>query len=728
MQEVVTRRAALYAAAAALAAVASGAAMAITLGEVEVRSALGEALDARIPVTAAPGDVLRGACFSLAPDAASAIPAVPGATLELRRSASGTRLQVRTPAPVSEPVLGLGIAVACPGSDAAAQRKEYSILLDPPRVARAAGAAAPTPAVATLDAQPGDTLESLARKIFPRERNARRAYLAAIRADNPALASLADTDPLPADAQVVLPDLRTFMKAAPAPRTDVAAESAAAPAPRTKTRVAERGTAASAPATLPSAREEAPALAAAQPPAPPRAGQAPSRTERTSRASASAGAGEPRAAFQLKLSAPVVDLSPTRSMNERQREELRARLALLDADDQTAAMLAMRDSIRRLETQVSELQLRLARAPSALAPPPEAVPAKPAPKVETTPAPKVESAPVPTKAESAPAPKVEPVAPEPQKAAKPEPEPAAAKAETSAKPASPAPATASTPTPPSPVHAIPRPAGATPWYESQWMWPGLLAGIALLLALWLVARRRAPAGDEEYYEEPEAESQTVMIAEDEPLPEREPLLPDDGVGIEPDRSVPAPLLATTRIPPEDTAELRRRYVEERFPETVNGTLVLSDPVSVVNTARQMREDRAATRAIELLQLAIEQNPRPPSQWLALFEVFRLERLRGEYAALAVRFMERFNGTLEWRKIRCVGRDLDPGNPLYEDTEPALAFDPAAENWLQPAPGGADAALAAELRGGLMAGAAVNEHDLVPDPTPALRKSESFNVA
>ncbi len=221
-----------------------------------------------------------------------------------------------------------------------------------------------------------------------------------------------------------------------------------------------------------------------------------------------------------------------------------------------------------------------------------------------------------------------------------------------------------------------------------------------------------------------------MIA-DESAPEApldEPLLPEDDVGMQPDISAPAPLLATTRIPPADNAELRRRYVEERFPETVNGTLVLSDPVSVVNAARLMREDGAPTRAIELLQLAIEHDPEPMATWLALFEVFRLERLRGEYATLATRFMERFNGTPEWRKVRFVGRELDPDHPLYEDTEPALDFDPAAENWLQPAPGSGDAALAAELRGGLMAGAAVNEHDLVPDPTPALRKSESFNVA
>jgi len=233
MQEHVTPRVALRAAAAALAALACAPAVpAITLGDVEVKSALGEALDARIPVLAAPGDSLRGGCFTLSPDAASDLPAPLGATLELRRSAAGARLRVRTAEPVQDPALTLGILIACPGSDAAAARKDYSILLDPPRVQARAGTAAATPAIATLGARPGDTLASIAEKIYPRNVKARRAYLAAIRADNPALASLADDEPLPADAQVVLPDLRTFMKAVPAPRSPCGNARSGSPALR----------------------------------------------------------------------------------------------------------------------------------------------------------------------------------------------------------------------------------------------------------------------------------------------------------------------------------------------------------------------------------------------------------------------------------------------------------------------------------------------------------------
>ena len=700
MQEVLTARAALRAALSALVVAASGpAASAITLGEVEVRSVIGEALDARIPVAAGPGEQLRGACFSFAPDAASELPAPVGATLEL----SGGRLRVRTKEPVQDPALTLGILIVCPGSDAAT-RRDYSILLDPPRVARATPSA--TTAVATLAARPGDTLQSLATQVFPREARARRAYLAAMRAQNPALADLSDTDPLPEDAQVALPDLRTFMRAAPAARSELAVAKRAAAAP------AAAAPAAAVPAAaVPPAPRPKPSRAADEPPAPRERPKARAAEQAPTQAAAAGEAPPtaPRAGFRLKLSAPVVDLAPSRAMDERQRAALRARLTVLDSDDQTAAMLALQDSIRRLESRVSELQLRLASLPP---------PAAPATRAETPPAPPSEPATPPPSVEAKPATSVEP-----RPTASAEPKPEAAKAE----PPAAAPSSEVERAPPTAAHAVPRPAYAKPWYESEWMWPGVLAGLALLLAVWVIVRRRAAGAsfDEEPWEvAPEdGGAQTVMMVDDAPA-YREASLPGEVVA-EHDADA---LLATTRIPSEDNADLRRRYLEERFPEIVNGTLVLSDPASVVNAARLMHEDGAAPRAIELLQLAIERDPRPLAPWLALFEVFRRERLRADYAALGVRFMERHAATLEWRKVRYVGRELDPGNPLYEDTEPALSFDPAAERWLEASAAAGDATLAAELRGGLMAGAALNEHDLVPDPTPALRKSESLDLA
>ena len=95
---------------------------------------------------------------------------------------------------------------------------------------------------------------------------------------------------------------------------------------------------------------------------------------------------------------------------------------------------------------------------------------------------------------------------------------------------------------------------------------------------------------------------------------------------------------------ENSRELRRRYIEERFPEIANRTLALEDAPSIVKGARLFYEDGALPRAVELLQFAIEDKPAEVRTWLALFEIFRLERLTGEFAALAQRFHQQHGNT------------------------------------------------------------------------------------
>ena len=131
-------------------------------------------------------------------------------------------------------------------------------------------------------------------------------------------------------------------------------------------------------------------------------------------------------------------------------------------------------------------------------------------------------------------------------------------------------------------------------------------------------------------------------------------------------------------------------------------------------------------------------------WLALFEIFRLERLTGEFAELARRFREHHGKGEYWRKVQFFGREIDPGNALYrqapintfETIGPSQAkrlaaeanFDPVAENWLGMPMDFENEVLANELRNALMAEAGINEQDLVPNPMPALRNIEMFSVA
>ncbi len=161
-------------------------------------------------------------------------------------------------------------------------------------------------------------------------------------------------------------------------------------------------------------------------------------------------------------------------------------------------------------------------------------------------------------------------------------------------------------------------------------------------------------------------------------------------------------------------------------------------------ARLFYEDGALPRAVELLQFAIEDKPAEVRTWLALFEIFRLERLTGEFAALAQRFHQQHGNTEYWRKVQYFGREIDPANPLYkEDAINTLetigpreakrlaaggGVDPIAENWLEAPMDFENEVLANELRQSLMSVAGLTEQDLLPNPMPALRNVEMFTVA
>jgi hypothetical protein len=167
---------------------------------------------------------------------------------------------------------------------------------------------------------------------------------------------------------------------------------------------------------------------------------------------------------------------------------------------------------------------------------------------------------------------------------------------------------------------------------------------------------------------------------------------------------------------------------------------------VVKGARLFYEDGAITRAVELLQYAIELHPAEVRTWLALFEIFRLERLTGEFAELARRFKEHHGKSPEWPKVQYFGREIDPGNGLYQEdvistletigprearrlaAAAAASFDPIAENWLNAPMDFENEVLANELRQSLMASASLTEQDLIPNPMPALRNIEMFTVA
>jgi hypothetical protein len=759
---------------AAVLALGAADARAIVLGEPEVSSALGEALDVRIPVTLGSGESIEPACFMIVPEPAADIPRLHGARVSVQRSAAGTYVRIQSAAAINEPALVLSLVAACPGQ-LGEYKREYSVLLDPRRGGRAVAEAPPSPGVpspassspiatvraiaATLVARIGDTLESIANAIFPRNRAAKKSYIEALRETNPPLAALGENEQIPLDAPIALPDLRTFAQSRPRRETDVA--TAPPPAPKIAQAPAEPK-AAAAPRPKPAPRERT-----APPPvrpAPER--KAPTESAVTARArTAPNPLTAPGPGFVLKLSSSQVDMSRSRTTNDRTRAELRDRQLVLDNDDQVAALLSLRNSVRQLESKVAELQLKLSGMPSTFPAPrtaeKPATPAPTPPKIVEAPAPtpppvtKVEP-PVVTKVEP-PAPKVEP-APAPAPKAEPAPAPVVASTppptpapETSA-PATPSAPEAKTeaaspvPTPSAPVvKSMPRPVPAPPPTPIDWMRYGLWGmvvlffALAALLAIKLAKRKREHFGDDDF----EPPDEQIVVA-DEHLPD-EPDFAAEPFDEPEDRrrELDSDVELSTRLPGGNTDDLRRRYIEERFPEIAKGAIVLDDADSVVKGARLFYEDGAIARAIELLQYAIEREPGHMKTWLALFEIFRLERSATEFADLARRFKEQYSKSEFWRKVQYFGREIDPGNTLYQEDPintfetigPSQAkrlaggdFDPIAENWLGAPMDFENEVLANELRKTLMAEAGINEQDLIPNPMPALRNVEMFTVA
>jgi pilus assembly protein FimV len=750
----------------ALAAIAPPARAAV-LGEAEVRSALGEILDVRIPVAAPEGEVVDTTCFSLVHEPEPGIPVLTDGVMTVERPGGALVLRVKSVAPVTEPALLLRVRSACAGETGEALR-QYALLLDP-RPGYAGLASLPAVA-ATLDARPGDTLQSIAAKVIPQGRRARARYLAALRALNPGVAGLGDREPLPKGTAIALPDLRTYARM---PRTMTAA------APRAAERPAPPSSAAVSPKLPLERKRPAPAPAPAAAEASPGVDSPAPLPAKTKPRPAVAGAAPSRASpgFALKLSNAEVDLSRSRTIDDRTRSQLRERLMVLDSDDQVAEVLSMRHSLKQLEAKVAELQLKLAAMPPSLAarsespapagpaaapkpaetPKPAPAPVAPPPVVAAAPVvaakPAVTIAPPPAVTTPAPAPKApEPVAKPPEPVAKlPEPVAKVPDIPPDALPAptpgtSPPAVTAESPAgkteaAPSPApKATPRAPGAGGNGLSDWLWGlvALLVALALLLAFRVWHRRSSAEELEEEWipatDFPAEPSPEDAIFEEGPVEIAEP----------PRQSMTSDADLTTRLP-ENSSDLRRRYIEERFPEILNRTIVLEDSSSVVKGGRLFYEDGALPRAVELLQFAIEHNPGEVKTWLALFEIFRLERLSGEFAELAKRFREHHGDSDYWRKVQYFGREIDPGNALYKEEAvntletigPSEArrlaaanatFDPIAENWLNAPMDFQNEVLANELRKALMADAALGEQDLVPNPMPALRNVEMFTVA
>ena len=791
------------------------------LRDVEVRSFLGEPLNLRIALAASTETAGNAICQAVI-DSDSRENALRSSDLMLTMvELRDTRyLQVRSRSAYLEPIARFSLRIGCPGEPIV--DREFTVLLDPPPFT--ALVVSPAATAATIDssgiasapdksarkpprAKPvvppsgvwtvyeGDTVTRLAKGIHPKNRARRQQYITVLRELNPHLAAIADDAPLAPGTQLALPDLLTLSGIMPRAVASANAPSGtprppAPPAAAKRPPAAEKSVAkpVQKAAPTPAAAVPAPPKTAeprSAPPAEPKA-TPPARPE-PAKPSPSVKAAPRVNGFQLRLSGSEMDLTRSRNVTDEQRRALREKQLMLDSDDQLAAFLSLRNTVKQLEQRLNVLQLKMATATAIPAKAPATVtPATaPAPALPAAPASATVAAPAATSPTAKPpSPAQEPAAAAPVAVQTPSQPPSTAPAAVTVTPpttSAPAPAAAPEKT------AQPEPSLADTmagYLPSSWVTGGIVAGLFALLAAWAWLRREGksaqrpdsvmpperksgaqpiesmpgpvaqststtssprdpvfsnranePVG-EEYMQTSrrEAVDFDVAFADSPPAPDSPPemthahhqvdapvVFDDTPARYEVD-SRPATtvdfLIGMDEKLPEDRVR-RLQYMRGRYPELQANTISIDDADGVINAARLYYDDadkgNGRDKACELLTFAVEERPQEIRFWLAQFEIFRLENMAAEFTAMASKFHVLFSHTPAWPKVRHIGHELDPGNPLFAASGGTLLagetrFDPIAENWLNAPMDFTSDALMSDLRLALLDAYGVSRTD------------------
>lgn len=402
---------------------------AAALGDIAVRSYLGEPLRARVNLIASPDEEVLNLCYGVV--SAHDIHAInPNYRVTLTDTRTSRFLTIEGRDAQAEPVVSLKLRAGCP--DQSHTIREYSVALDPrPRdVPQPAPAIAPAPApaptvvvaapapVTVVSTEPywvvraGDSARTIAQGIYPKSRARQSAYIAALKAQNPEIAGIPDQDSLPEGLPLAMPNLKTLSGVAA--RAEAPRRAREPGAPREPRAAAPQRAAAS--ASAPAARPERNSTSTAEL-KPPKSAPLPTTSDE---------------GFRLKLSAAGVDVTRSAGVSEEARAKLREKLLLLDTDDHVAQLLSLRNTMRQMEARLVSLQTKLGAPAEALAI--TASVSQPAAKAETVVAepPRVTPVLAPAASPTPPA-VVEASAPPPASA----PAPVVAKPETPAKAATP---------------------------------------------------------------------------------------------------------------------------------------------------------------------------------------------------------------------------------------------------------------------------------------------------
>ncbi len=553
---------------------------AIVFGELGLHSYLGQPLAATVSIGIGPGEQVDASCLSLGrqpvqPDAQLFY--LTQAVLVLDQVGAKLNLKITTSRAINEPYIKLLLQANCGQGHSV---REFTALLDPaPVVAQqpvssslprdtgfaATGNLSPDaqgsdrPAGMAWDVQKGETLQAIAAGFYPRQPRMQDKMVRALQDANPLWRDVAPEAPLPDGTVLHVPSLKSIASQAALAQT--------LPAKPRQAPVAVQSAAAGAEKTSDVARVPAPA-------------------------SSAVSGGE----FRLKLSSGDLDLSLVGKMSEEQRQQLREKQLLLDTDDQVANTLSMKNRIKQLESQITELQTALGNTNNRLA------------MSERMTAPAVK--------------KTEPASAEPASAG----------------------------------------IDWLGWLENVSM--RAMAGVALIGALlasvwWRWRRRQTEARlDSELEHEFPPENVTHFI----PVPQPQP---------ETDVADAVPLVQ------EEKAEEEDFFHPTSIFDAQSETVTFTEAESVIDEVDLYLAYGWANRAIDLLQGYLENHPDDTQLWTKLLETYSSQGMAQEFEQLALRCQSVMEAGDLWSSVKKMGRQLDPGNPLYrgapdeqEETGPA----------------------------------------------------------
>ena len=146
------------------------------------------------------------------------------------------------------------------------------------------------------------------------------------------------------------------------------------------------------------------------------------------------------------------------------------------------------------------------------------------------------------------------------------------------------------------------------------------------------------------------------------------------------------------------SRIRDRYISVRFAGVARGVHDLENPTRVIKAAWLAFEERQGDAALELLRLAIAENPFEAPLRIAELDLAWRLRHPDRFVEAARAFHPLWPHSPEWDEIARLGRALAPQEPLFAaDGSVARAVDGEAPRWQQSPWGSRPPLEAAEFR-------------------------------